>query len=320
MWAILRRPLLRTYPGMQRCRVLRGLGDSVETRLRRMATAMALSGGIGLAARARGSLTNSGAVGALLTGTGIVTGGGWDWGAALVYFFVSSSALSHLAPARKSAIAADKFEKGSQRDLGQALANAGVATTLALLRATRWGDRHACSLTFAFAGALATANADTWATELGTVSRQPPRLITSGRPVPPGTSGGVTLLGLGATAAGAATLGAAFALARRAAWHATGSASGAAEDSCALMAAAVAGGIAGCLADSVLGATAQAMYRCPRCGVETERKRHTCGTPTIPTRGLPWLDNDGVNAASSLIGALAGAAASALATLRGPSA
>jgi hypothetical protein len=50
------------------------------------------------------------------------------------------------------------------------------------------------------------------------------------------------------------------------------------------------------------------MYWCPRCQTETERKRHRCGTPTVRMRGLPWLDNDGVNAVSTLAGAAVGAA------------
>src|SRR5262249_15057089 len=59
----------------------------------------------------------------------------------------------------------------------------------------------------AFVGAMATANADTWATEVGTLSTEEPRLITTGEPVAPGTSGGVTLLGTGAALAGAVSVG-----------------------------------------------------------------------------------------------------------------
>jgi uncharacterized protein (TIGR00297 family) len=252
-------------------------------------------------ARWRGALSPSGMLGALLTGTGIAGAGGWDWGAALVYFFVSASALSRLATTRKVAVAADKFEKGSRRDLAQALANGGVASALALLRATPWGRRHVLLLGNAFAGALGAANADTWATEVGTLSRQSPRLITTGRRAAPGTSGAVTLLGLGASAAGAATLGVAFALAGRP-WSASG-------EACPRVRAAVVGGLVGSLADSVLGAKLQAMYFCPACGSETERRRHVCGCTTNFRHGLPWLDNDRVNALCTLTGALTGAAA-----------
>jgi uncharacterized protein (TIGR00297 family) len=299
------------------------------------------SGALGAAAWWRGALDNSGALGALVTGTSIAGAGGWDWGAALVYFFVSSSALSRVASARKRAVAADKFAKGSQRDLGQALANAGVASALALARATPWGarTRPARWLRGAAAGALATANADTWATEIGTLSARTPRLITSGRQVAAGTSGGVTPLGLAAALAGAGTLGAVFALAsrsvavvndgrtdsgmnspsptvygpgrtpaihgreRQAAIH---DRAGAERDARAVVGAALAGGIAGSLMDSLLGATAQAMFWCPRCQTETERRVHRCGASTAFRRGWRWMDNDVVNAASTLAGALVG--------------
>ena len=276
----------------------------------RVAWAAAFSGGLGAAGRSRGALTTSGAVGALLTGTSIAGAGGWDWGAALVYFFVSSSALSRVASARKLAAAADKFEKGSRRDLWQALANAGVASALAVARATPWGARHACRLRGACAGALAAANADTWATEIGTLSAAPPRLVSTGRRVAPGTSGGVTPLGLAAAAAGAGTLGLVFALANLPAAnraHAQAAMHHAHTGLPSLVGAALAGGVAGSMVDSLLGATAQAMRWCPRCQTETERRRHRCGAITSHLRGLRWLDNDAVNAASTAVGALVGA-------------
>jgi len=67
-------------------------------------------------------------------------------------------------------------------------------------------------------------------------------------------------------------------------------------------------GLAGSLFDSLLGATLQGIYFCPACGKETERHpTHGCGSPTKPLRGWRWLDNDGVNFAASMVGALVGA-------------
>lgn len=56
-------------------------------------------------------------------------------------------------------------------------------------------------------GALAAAQADTWATEIGGRSRIYPRLLTTGQIVTPGTSGGVTWLGSSGGAFGAALMG-----------------------------------------------------------------------------------------------------------------
>ena len=101
-------------------------------KLKRFLFGLLLSGAIGLVAERRGSLTKSGAAGALLTGTTIFGFGGIAWGLTLIYFFLSSTFLSHFREREKSAVAADKFSKGSKRDLGQALANAGVASAVAL--------------------------------------------------------------------------------------------------------------------------------------------------------------------------------------------
>ena len=267
-------------------------------RLRRFLFGLLFSGAIGLLAERRGSLTRSGALGAVLTGTTIFGFGGLAWGLTLIYFFLSSTFLSHFKEREKSAIAADKFSKGSRRDLAQALANAGVASAAALAYGLR---RDASpSLLAAFVGALATANGDTWATEVGTLSQEPPRLITSGQPVASGTSGGVTLLGTGAALAGAASVGlVAEALGAGKGTRLRGR----------LTLLGLIGGMAGTLTDSVLGATAQAMYWCPRCEKETERRVHRCGQETEHLRGWRWLDNDGVN----FISTVAGAAVAALA-------
>jgi uncharacterized protein (TIGR00297 family) len=60
----------------------------------------------------------------------------------------------------------------------------------------------------AFGGAVAALAADTWATEVGLVSSHLPRLITNGRLVERGRSGGVTVLGTAAGIAGAVLIGA----------------------------------------------------------------------------------------------------------------
>jgi uncharacterized membrane protein len=60
------------------------------------------------------------------------------------------------------------------------------------------------------------------------------------------------------------------------------------------------------LADSALGASIQGRFRCSRCGLGSERRMHRCGTPTDRVGGVAWLNNDGVNALATGIGALGG--------------
>jgi uncharacterized protein (TIGR00297 family) len=258
---------------------------------------LVLSGVISALAYWRGSLAPSGVIGAMTLGTLIFGFGGWVWGLTLITFFVSSSALSHYKATAKAGLA-EKFAKGHQRDLGQTLANGGAGALIAIAYAV-WGEPV---LLAAYLGAMATVNADTWATELGVLNPTPPRLITNGRVVEVGTSGGVSRLGTLATAAGALTIGLAalgFDLIGallsggddpwRYAWAAP---------------VALLGGLVGALVDSLLGASVQAMYFCPTCAKETEKQLHGCGTPTRHQRGWHWLNNDVVNFVSSLAGAL----------------
>jgi uncharacterized membrane protein len=80
----------------------------------------------------RQTLNSSGVFGAILVGTLIFGLGGWIWGLLLITFFVSSSWLSYYRRADKEAVA-ERFAKGSRRDLGQALANGGLGAILAIV-------------------------------------------------------------------------------------------------------------------------------------------------------------------------------------------
>jgi len=250
---------------------------------------------IGMVGYARGALSGSGVAGAIITGALIFGLGGWEWGILLITFFISSSTLSFYQ-ARDKRDLAEKFAKGHRRDLGQALANGGLAALLALLSQLR---PHPLWLV-ACAGAIAAVNADTWATELGVLSERAPRLITTGQRVEVGASGGVTPLGTAASLGGALLIGLTGALGLLASHQGNARAG-------VLLLAATSGGLAGSLLDSLLGGTVQAIYWCPSCQKETERLVHHCGTETLLLRGWTWLGNDLVNFAASAAGALVAA-------------
>ncbi|HEX6387633.1 MAG TPA: DUF92 domain-containing protein, partial [Anaerolineae bacterium] len=257
----------------------------VEKMPNQLIVAFLLSAVIVALALWRGSLSQSGAVGALFVGTLILGVGGWTWGILLGIFFVSSTLLSHYKEKEKEG-AAEKFEKGHRRDIAQVMANGGLGATVALLSAV-----VPSSLWFPlFMGSMATVTADTWATELGTLSRQPPRLITTGRPVEAGTSGGVSRLGTGVSLLGGLLIGLA---------------AGLLVDRLTVVEAAIIGtasGLIGSLFDSLLGATLQQVYYCDVCQKETERKIHRNGHQTRPLRGWSWLKNDLVNFIASFVG------------------
>jgi uncharacterized protein (TIGR00297 family) len=236
-----------------------------------------------------GTLSQSGVVAAVITG-GLIFGlGGLPWAVLLLTFFISSSVLTRAFSKRKAALS-EKFSKGGRRDWGQVLANGGVGAILAL---GNYLWPHPEWMWLAFAGAMAAVNADTWSTEVGVLNPVSPRMITSGKIVERGTSGGITLTGTLAAVGGAALIGiAAIIVAPSSDWlpH---------------LGIIILAGLLGSLFDSVLGATVQAIYWCPICDKETERHPlHSCGTPTNQVRGWSWVNNDLVNFACSLMGAI----------------
>lgn len=259
----------------------------------------AITGYIGYRVRA---LTGGGAVAACVVGGTIFGFGGLAWAVLLLLFFASSSLLSFFraADARKQR-AAETFDKGGTRDAWQVSANGGVAALAAFL----YYFYPSSLLLGAFVGALGAATADTWATEIGVLSRQQPRLISTLAPVQAGTSGGVTTLGTGAALAGALFTGLSAALLST---PLAGAAIGASFVGAplALMLAALVGGLAGSLTDSLLGATVQAVYYCLACNKPTESRVHKCGDATTLIRGYTWINNDLVNLAATLTGAAIG--------------
>jgi len=243
----------------------------------RLLVAALLGGGVAAVACWRRALTLDGAIAAAVVGGLVFVRGGLPAAASLLAFFGSSSTLSRLGQSRKASGPLAQA-KGARRDAWQVLANGGVATLCIMLR-----QQHG------FVGSLAAAGADTWATEVGMLAGRRPRLITTLRPVVPGTSGGITPAGLAASVGGALLVGLV--------WSVFGGRGAGVQ--VALLA-----GVSGSLVDSVLGATVQALYRCEACGAATEVPRHTsCGRPARLVRGRRWMTNDTVNALATLAGA-----------------
>lgn len=241
-----------------------------------------------VAYRAR-SLNKSGAYAATLVGTIIFGVGGWQWAILLLTFFITSSALSRAFRDRKQNLN-EKFSKGHERDAGQVFGNGGLAALFAGLHAFY---PESIIPWVGFAACLAAVNADTWATELGVLNPNPPRLITDLRKrVEKGTSGGISLWGTGASLLGSSLIALLAILL---------SPTGTLTTAHWLLI--TASGLAGSLFDSFLGATVQAMYYCPTDMRETEKHPlHTCGTQTVHIRGWKWLNNDWVNFACGAFG------------------
>jgi len=253
---------------------------------------------IAWAAWRKRALSTSGAWSAMVMGAVYFALGGPLWYGTLLIFFGTSVFWSRWKRHVRAKQEAERhYAKTGRRDAGQVWANGGIGLALCAAHAV-WPEP---ALAAAFVGVMASVNADTWATEIGALSRTQPRSVLTGRAVPAGTSGGVTPLGTAAALAGAALIGVSAAL--------LGGGEATGLPAAALIGAAAVAGLAGALADSVLGAWQQAMYRCLTCGALTERAVH-CGEPALHAQGRRWMTNDLVNLLSSLFaGALAALAA-----------
>lgn len=234
--------------------------------------AVIVSAGVAWIAWRAGTLTNSGALAAWSVGVLVLHGTGWSGGAVLAAFFIASNLISRVDPG-KSLSGLDP--KSDRRDLWQVYAN-GAPAALAAVTAPA-DDRLGIWLVTA---SLAAAAADTWATSVGARSPVAPRLLWSGRKVPPGTSGGVTLAGSAGALLGALMVSGVGAIASA---------------NPLLVPAGTLIGFLGMLVDSLVGGILQGRFHCPRCDQPSEWRLHRCGSLTVRRAGLGWLNNDGVN-------------------------
>lgn len=274
-------------------------------------------------------VTKSGLVAAYFVGLGIWLLASWAWFFLLLLFFLVTSLFTHYKYQRKRQFGAAQ-EKGGARAWSNVIANGFLPLTfvfVGLILGSLGGGIDALGrttvgigpllldaypimgVTFAaFLGALSTATADTLATEIGLLNPTPPRLITKPwTKVPPGTSGGVSLMGELATMIGALMIGGVAAIISHPIWYSIFGTTLMPEVGTfapvTMVIVAIAGGLAGCTIDSLFGATIQGMWRCSCCGKETERRTH-CGESAEYTRGNRFFDNNIVNLVSGFIGAI----------------
>lgn len=263
------------------------------------ATLLAVVVATQLALRAvkRKSLTQSGAIAAWFVGyLSVATG---LRGFVLLFFYQIGSWATKYKKSIKQQKDATAAE-GSARGASQVLACSIIAVVLSLLRARYCGEEEpieydkdplAASLTCAILAHHATCLADTLASELGLLAKQTPVMITQPwKHVPPGTNGGVTVMGTLWSGAGGFLMGASQILMDRI--------SGLSPLNVAFTL--VFGslcGIAGSLFDSFLGATIQATY------YDTDTKRvYHAGMERPKTAelvsGVNILSNEQVNLVS----------------------
>jgi len=145
----------------------------------------------------------SGLFAGAIIGVVLIVFTGVEWFFLMLIFFIIGSACTRYRFQFKSSIGVEESH-GGVRGYFNVFANGLVAAAGAVLFGIT-GHPAAIAL---FVGSIASATADTVASEIG-VTGGTPRLITTLRPVPAGTNGGVTVLGEIAGAFGACAIGAA---------------------------------------------------------------------------------------------------------------
>ncbi len=145
-----------------------------------------LAGLFSLAAFAFRGLSLDGMFSAIVIGTFAFGLGGWKTAAILLLFFISSVAISDRPKWRE-----EHISKNVRRDGLQVWAN-GFWLVIFLICATVF--KAPIFLVGAIA-TIATATADTWATELGSKNPESTYLITNFERVTPGTDGGISIKG-----------------------------------------------------------------------------------------------------------------------------
>jgi uncharacterized protein (TIGR00297 family) len=272
----------------------------------------------------RGSLSRSGAALAFVVGL-VSCAASVRFGLTLIAFFLSSSKMTRVGAARKRKLE-EGHTVGGNRNWVQVAANGGLGTALAaaFYRATRGAGLHpelpvdigaqpaASLLQVAYLCHYAACNADTWASELGVLSRAKPRLVTTLRVVPAGTNGGVSALGTAASVGGGLAIGLVFWAVGAAAaaapplleGGAAAGGGGAAPAQWPLIPLGAAAGGVGSLVDSLLGATLQYSAWCDEQKLVVETPRATAKRIC----GRHVLDNHQVNFLAAAITSALGAA------------
>jgi uncharacterized protein (TIGR00297 family) len=230
------------------------------------------------------SLSASGAVAAIFVGIAIYLGFDIKGLILLGVFFASSTYWSKYKSLAKKEME-ERLEKGARRDWRQVVANGGTAALFSIF----YYFESSIVLLVGFTVALASANSDTWASEIGSLSKKKPIYIRTFRRVEKGTSGAMSILGSTAALLGALLVAlVSFLLFPLNIYH---------------LFIVFLFGFIGNIIDTLFGAFYQKVYTCSKCGIETEKKNH-CQRPTVRIKGYRLVDNDMVNFLSGLIAAL----------------
>ncbi len=237
-------------------------------------------------AYAKHSLVFDGLIASVILGTIIYAFGGIVLWSALIAFFISSSLLTKLHEKKES-----DLKKG--RNYIQVISNGLVAAVFSILY-------YFFSMDFfliAALSAIATSNSDTWASEIGILSKGKTRSVTNFKEVSKGVSGAISGLGTIASIAGALFIGLVFAILYSITTEVL------LQTVFFYTAIISTSGVLGCFVDSYLGSLVQAKYRGIESDTITENKS-SLDEEVVLCSGISFVNNNTVNFLSSLAASL----------------
>ena len=177
--------------------------------------------------------------------------------------------------------------KGGTRGIKQVLAN-GAAGCVCVLLYKITGE---FAFLIAYYASIFEVMADSIASDVGVLSKQPPRDICTWREVPRGISGGVSVLGLLSSGVACVVGGLLAGIML--------------QTKVLYVLIIIIVPYLGMLTDSIIGSKMQVKYTCGVCGIHTELAEH-CGTKTIVSGGRKEISNGMVNAICTVFAACLG--------------
>jgi uncharacterized protein (TIGR00297 family) len=157
-----------------------------------------------VSARILRAVSFSGAIAGGVLAFLLFLGGGLGAFTALITVFLLAWITTRMGQDRKRTLGT--AERGSGRSASQVIANVGIAAASAV---AAMASHHPAAWLVASSAALAEAAADTTSSEFGQAVSDSAYLVTSFRPVPVGTDGGISIPGTLAGIAGATVVTAA---------------------------------------------------------------------------------------------------------------
>ncbi len=177
--------------------------------------------------------------------------------------------------------------KGGIRGIKQVFANGAAGCICIFL----YGVTGLLAFRIAYYAAIFEVMADSIASDVGVLSKGQPIDICTWKKVSTGISGGVSVLGLSASAAACIVAGAVTGVLL--------------DEGIKYIGIITLAPYLGMLADSVIGSLMQVKYTCSVCGIQTEMKEH-CGRPTEVSGGCKKISNSMVNTICTVISAAVG--------------